>query len=138
MGRDGSMFTHVLKNVVEKSRLRARDLLVQAYQTDSGIFNHIEHASTLHTVPPEQQRPMIADEIHPAEDLSACHPYKSVMNRYIDAKVYDYFKITLPEMLNMSHYMIEQILEVCSERLSADLQRQKNTMDELSKAQGKR
>jgi hypothetical protein len=121
----------VLKTVVEPDQMRAKQILREAYVASSGLFDHLGHHARKGVLPLDQQRELISDELYPGEDLSLSSPFKSIMRRYIDAKVLTYFGLSFTEFISLPHVHCEEIFEVCREMLSRDDARQKQVLSEL-------
>ena len=131
------MFVKVLKSVVEADPMRAKDILNEAYRTSTGIYDYAAHTEKDKRLPLEQRRPMIADELHPSENLALVSPYQSLMHRYVDARVKEYFGLDFLQFIDLTHAQIEDMLAVCLERLAADQKRQTGALDSLKKDLGR-
>jgi hypothetical protein len=130
---DDSFFYKVAKVIKEKDWMNAQHVLHEAYDVSSGIFNHMQYASLDKTLPLESRRPLSSVELHPAEDMSLSSSYTPLLNRYVDAKVYDYFHLNINEFLDLTQARAEEILKVCNEKLVADNAKQKGILDNLSR-----
>lgn len=132
-----SVFTRVLKGVVEKDPMRAKDILNEAYCTGSGIYDYMTHSERDARLPLEQRQPMIADAMHPAENLRLVSPYTSLMRRFVEAKVRDYFGLDWLQFIEQTHEQIEDMFAVCFEQLKSDQDRHRGALDNLKKDLGK-
>lgn len=130
---DDSFFYRVAKVIKEKDWMNAQHVLHEAYDVSSGIFNHLQYSTVDKTLPIESRRPLTSVELHPAEDMSLSSSYPALLNRYVDAKVYDYFHLNINEFLALTHVRAEEILKVCHEKLVADNAKQKGIIDNLNK-----
>ena len=111
--------SRVLTQVVERDPVEAKYILLEAYQQDAGIFDHLAQAS----IDAKSRRPLALIAMHDAENIHKCSNYSMILERYVVAKVWDYFHLSLTEFLNLPSSMIGHILESCQKLVKEDAAR---------------
>lgn len=113
---DDSTMARVLTTVVEPDPMEAKYILLEAYQQDAGIFNHLAENS----LDAKDRRPLAVLALHDAENIYKLSSYATILERYVVAKVWDYFHLSLTEFLDLPETMIGHILESCQKLVTED------------------
>lgn len=98
--------------------VEAANLMLQAYDTDYAIFNHVQEEAKLDN--PEmdklQYRPLSSVALHPAEDLSGEYSARKTMARqFADMKMGTLFNIAFDDFLNLPVNIVEELFTVARE-----------------------
>lgn len=109
-----SIFVRTLHEAKKTDLRTGRQHLQQAYETTSGIFDHLAHAFMDDAqTNPGLKRPLAAVALHPAEDTTTVSLKRERFRQFKDAKVYATTGMSWDVFLEQPREMVEFILEEC-------------------------
>ena len=106
-----SNMCRVLKTVGKTDAITARLLLLEAYDTDYGIHNHLLQYEQEKLMFPDQKRPLSLVAMHPAEITSGAISQRAkLMRTFTDLKISASFGMDWVDFINQPVEEVEEML----------------------------
>jgi hypothetical protein len=93
----------------------AKALLLQAYQQDYGIFDHVDQARKDATNNVGLKKPLASIAMHDVEEVVGTSDLVRVLREFSALKVYERYGLNLEEFLSQPKYICDEILLECRE-----------------------
>ena len=130
---DTSSITPRIQQLIDTSpKLKFTDaqlLLMDAYETGFGIYNHAQHT--------DNSRPLALVAMHWAEDNTTQSLLHERIEQFKDRNVYQIFGLSLTEFLDLPRDVCTKILEVCGKRQTQEDRIARDIQSQLKNPIGK-
>lgn len=105
---------------------QADQVLIEAYETNFGIFNHLQ---------PNMQMPWATSALHAPADFYEFSPYSLICDRFNDNQIGEIYKIDIQQFGSMPRFRQNILIDRAKEFLRKKAEAAKEAKKELEKQQ---
>lgn len=128
--------------MVAEDRVTAHRYLMEAYQQDFGIFDHVGQAIKETELGDAHARPLVGIEYHDSENPDSFDRFSSLLQLYDELRIKDLTGLDIDKFLKRSSLEVSLIVQYGRKKLEAGLKKDKEEKEkieaELVKLQGLR